>query len=144
MSETGLGLEAWGLGLELSVSVTSGAASRGMVGIIFMYQDLLRVRADCLGGGRGWWMEMSPRSLTGATYEGVCGCARRVEPDDYLVRCKNPRLSHELCKHLCAPPSHVPQTQRVSGLTFYQLTWRADGAVYDVISEHELWEHPRI
>ncbi|OWY72362.1 hypothetical protein B7486_05430 [cyanobacterium TDX16] len=52
MSETGLGLEAWGLGLELSVSVTSGAALRGMVGIISMYLDLLRVRAGFAGSSQ--------------------------------------------------------------------------------------------
>ncbi|OWY72477.1 hypothetical protein B7486_06030 [cyanobacterium TDX16] len=68
MSETGLGLEAWGL--ELSVSVTSGAAWRVIVEIISMYQDLLRVRADCLGGGRGWWTETRMSSVTSSPTRG--------------------------------------------------------------------------
>ena len=55
-----------------------------------------------------------------------------------LARCRNPRLSDEVRKFLRDPPPLDPQTQRVTGLTFYQSTLTDDGPVYEAISDVSL------
>lgn len=55
-----------------------------------------------------------------------------------LARNKNPRLSGEVRKMLHHSPPIAAQTQRVTGLTFYQSTLTGEGPVYETISRHDL------
>lgn len=54
-----------------------------------------------------------------------------------LARNKNPRLSQEVRRLLQSPPPFEPQTQRASGLTFYQSTLTAKEPIHEVLSRHE-------
>jgi RNA 2',3'-cyclic 3'-phosphodiesterase len=54
-----------------------------------------------------------------------------------LARNKNPRLSQEVRHLLHDPPPFEPQTQRVTGLTFYHSTLTSAGPIHEVLSTHE-------